>query len=183
MVNAIHSYFVKLYHVLSLSYHSSSFIHPGFQQYWAAPTLPLFQLLCICCFLYIEYSHTHFRWLLKCYLFREVVQACHELTYKTATPIPWILFFPKPALFFIVIINIQLQNSFIHLFIYFPQLEQEVPLNISLIWFFIRNKSLSLDIKIILMSIERTPEILNYMDRSKLQKLYMLHGEIPPIFT
>lgn len=82
-----------------------------------------------------------------------------------------------PALFFIVIISIQLLNSFIHFFIYFSQFEYEVPLSIGLIWFFIRNKSLSLVMNIILMNIERTPEIPNYMNRSKLQKLDMLQGE------
>lgn len=128
--------FVELYHVLSLS-HQFTPLHlhwflaiPG--QLHACPCLRSFF---IGCFLCLEYSHNHFRLLVKCYLLREVIQNFPELLYKIVTP----FFFDyrsSVCSFRVVVTNIQLLYLFVRLFICIPQIEWKLPVSSSLTWVF-----------------------------------------------
>ena len=73
---------------------------------WTVLCMPLPQKLCICPFLCLEYFSNHSILLVKCYLFREVVQTFPGLLYKLVTSLSLRLL-PQPALFFTVAINTQ----------------------------------------------------------------------------
>lgn len=105
---------LSYYLVLSLSYPLTPFSHTDFLLFLDSAmhqTVPLPQKLCICPFLCMEYFSSHFRLLVRCHLFREVIQAFPGLLYKIVTSLSLRLL-PQPASFLTVAINTQ----FFHLF-------------------------------------------------------------------